>query len=110
LAWPDRCLDRRPSLLACPSGFGTSTLVASWTAARSTAEDIGVVSVDEGDNDPVVWWALVSAAPPRGIRPALVDTPRTGGCVHPVVRPLSRHPLPDHQHRGATDEQNHPAD
>ncbi|RKQ91640.1 LuxR family maltose regulon positive regulatory protein [Solirubrobacter pauli] len=51
---------RRLSLVACPAGFGKTTLLAAWRAAadRPTAW----VSLDEGDDDVVVLWSHVVEA------------------------------------------------
>ena len=68
----ERCADRRLVLVACPAGFGKTTLLASWAAARSAAEPVGWVTVDEGDNDPIVLWAHIIEAL-SGIRPAVGD-------------------------------------
>ncbi|HEY5152200.1 MAG TPA: helix-turn-helix transcriptional regulator, partial [Mycobacterium sp.] len=69
----DRCGDRRLLLVACPAGFGKTTLLASWSAARSAAEPVGWVTLDEGDNDPMVLWAHIIEAL-RRICPAIGDT------------------------------------
>ena len=68
----ERCADRRLVLVACPAGFGKTTLLASWAAARPAAEPVGWVTVDEGDNDPMVLWAHIIEAL-SGIRPAVGD-------------------------------------
>jgi LuxR family transcriptional regulator, maltose regulon positive regulatory protein len=54
---------RRLTLLAGPAGFGKSTLLAAWRAQEEAAgRPVAWVSVDEGDDDPVVLWAHVIAA------------------------------------------------
>ena len=73
LARVDRCGDRRLILVACPAGFGKTTLLASWAAARPTAERVGWVTVDEGDNDPMVLWAHIIEAL-RRICPAVGES------------------------------------
>ncbi|HEY5149823.1 MAG TPA: hypothetical protein VIJ23_08370 [Mycobacterium sp.] len=68
----DRCADRRLIMVACPAGFGKTTLLASWAAARSGREPVGWVTLDEGDNDPVVLWAHIIEAT-RRLCPSVVD-------------------------------------
>jgi ATP/maltotriose-dependent transcriptional regulator MalT len=45
----DAGLERRLILVAAAAGFGKTTLVADWSAARN---DTAWLSLDEGDNDP----------------------------------------------------------
>lgn len=47
-------------LIAAPPGFGKSTLVGEWAAARD--ETLGWVSLDTGDNDPIRFWRYVISA------------------------------------------------
>jgi LuxR family maltose regulon positive regulatory protein len=49
----------RLSLVACPAGFGKSTLLAAWRERESRDRAVAWVSLDEGDNDPVVLWSHV---------------------------------------------------
>jgi LuxR family maltose regulon positive regulatory protein len=51
----------RAALLRAPAGFGKSTALAQWAAARS-AEPVGWVSLDDGDNDPARFWLHVAHA------------------------------------------------
>jgi LuxR family maltose regulon positive regulatory protein len=48
---------RRLSLVACPAGFGKSTLLAAWREADAGMRPMAWVTLDEGDNDVVVLWA-----------------------------------------------------
>jgi len=48
-------------LLVAPAGWGKTSLLCDWYAAGST-ERAAWLSVDEGDNDPVSFWAHVIAA------------------------------------------------
>ncbi len=66
----DLALASRLLLVACPAGFGKTTLLASWVAARADDRPVGWVSLDEGDNDPTVLWAHVIEAI-RGVCPAV---------------------------------------
>lgn len=52
----------RLSLVACPAGFGKSTLLAAWRQHESRERPVGWVSVDEGDNDAVVLWLHIVEA------------------------------------------------
>ena len=61
-------LARRLTLVVGPAGFGKSTLVAEWLAAR--AGPSGWVSLEAGDNDPVRFWTYFLTAC-RGFHPSL---------------------------------------
>jgi LuxR family maltose regulon positive regulatory protein len=59
----DRSADARLSLISAPAGFGKSTLVAEWLAARPDARPAAAwLSLDAGDNDPGPFWTSVVAA------------------------------------------------
>lgn len=61
----DRGVERKLTLIAGPAGYGKTTLVGQWIAARSADTDahyIGCVTLDEGDNDPLRFWRYVVAA------------------------------------------------
>jgi LuxR family maltose regulon positive regulatory protein len=53
---------RRLSLIACPAGFGKSTLLAAWREADAGARPMAWVTLDEGDDDVVVLWSHVLEA------------------------------------------------
>ncbi|HEY6889903.1 MAG TPA: LuxR C-terminal-related transcriptional regulator [Solirubrobacter sp.] len=53
---------RRLTLVACPAGFGKSTLLAAWRETELRRRPVAWVTLDEGDNDPVVLWTHVIAA------------------------------------------------
>ena len=53
---------RRLSLVACPAGFGKSTLLAAWREDESRERPVAWLSLDEGDDDAVVLWAHVIEA------------------------------------------------
>lgn len=55
----DAGLERRLILVAAAAGFGKTTLVADWSAAR---DDTAWLSLDEGDNDPARFLAYLIAA------------------------------------------------
>ena len=48
---------RRLTLVACPAGFGKSTLLAAWREQEAAGRAVAWVSLDEGDDDAVVLWA-----------------------------------------------------
>ena len=47
---------RRLSLVACPAGFGKSTLLAAWGERESGSRPVAWVTLDDGDDDAVVLW------------------------------------------------------
>ena len=49
--------DRRLTLVACPAGFGKTTLLAAWREAEAGRKPVAWLTLDEGDNDPVVLWS-----------------------------------------------------
>lgn len=49
------------TLVSAPTGFGKTTVVADWLASRWEGPSAWV-SLDEGDNDPSLFWAYVGAA------------------------------------------------
>ncbi|MEJ2485677.1 MAG: hypothetical protein P8Y68_08070 [Anaerolineales bacterium] len=53
-------LARKLTLISAPTGFGKSTLVADWLAENSLRA--AWLSLDQGDNDPVRFWAYLIAA------------------------------------------------
>jgi LuxR family maltose regulon positive regulatory protein len=69
------------TVVAAPAGCGKTTLLGMWRDVEATARPVAWVTLDDGDNDPVVLWshaleALRRASP--GIDsslPALVDAP-----------------------------------
>ena len=62
----------RLSLVACPAGFGKSTVLAAWRERESRDRPVAWVSLDEADNDPVVLWSHVIHALGR-VCPGLAD-------------------------------------
>ena len=76
--------DRRLSLVACPAGFGKTTLLAAWREAEAARKPVAWLTLDEGDNDPVVLWShaieALRRASPAVPRSAAADT-----VVAPVV-------------------------
>jgi LuxR family maltose regulon positive regulatory protein len=56
----DEGIERKLTLLSAPPGFGKTTLVSEWIAARR--ERVAWVSLDSGDNDPARFWHYVISA------------------------------------------------
>jgi LuxR family maltose regulon positive regulatory protein len=93
----DRLLERlRPEpgvrliVVAAPPGSGKTTLLGTWRETEAERRAIGWVSLDEGDNDPVVLWshvleALQRACPSLDVRrrPELVGAARIVNAVLP---------------------------
>ena len=82
---------RRLSLVACPAGFGKTTLLAAWHKAEAARKPMAWLTLDEGDDDPVVLWSYVIEAL-RGVCPAIGQSasPRAAGAAHIVDMVLPR--------------------
>ena len=76
--------DRRLTLVACPAGFGKTTLLAAWREAEAARKPVAWLTLDEGDNDPVVLWSYVIEALRRA-SPAVARSPAADTVVAPVV-------------------------
>ncbi len=48
---------RRLTLIACPAGFGKTSLLSAWYEAEAARGPVAWLTLDEGDNDPVVLWS-----------------------------------------------------
>ncbi len=65
LARLDEGVEYRVTLISAPAGFGKTTLLSEWVAARSKGQNrmpVAWVSLDAGDNDPVRFWRYVITA------------------------------------------------
>ena len=62
----DRAAESKLVLVSAPAGFGKTTLLTEWLAARPAAladrRLAAWLSLDRGDNDPASFWAYVIAA------------------------------------------------
>src|SRR5512136_2155068 len=65
----DGCLHPscRLMLISAPAGFGKTTLVSTWAAKLKSPElrtppFMAWLSLDEGDNDPIIFWSYVISA------------------------------------------------
>ena len=76
--------DRRLTLLACPAGFGKTTLLAAWREAEAARKPVAWLTLDEGDNDPVVLWTHAIEALRRA-SPAVARSAPADTVVAPVV-------------------------
>ena len=76
--------DRRLTLVACPAGFGKTTLLAAWREAEAARKPVAWLTLDEGDNDPVVLWTHAIEALRRA-SPAVARSAPAGTVVAPVV-------------------------
>jgi LuxR family maltose regulon positive regulatory protein len=82
---------RKLTLVAAPPGFGKSTLLAEWAAARPRPA-VAWLSLDEHDNDPARFFTYVAAAL-RRVEPELGERALTalrspGAALVDVVLPL----------------------
>ena len=50
------------TLVMCPAGFGKTTLLAAWYRAETARKPVAWLTLDEGDDDPVVLWSYVIEA------------------------------------------------
>lgn len=56
-------IERKLTLVSAPAGFGKTTLLAEWLAAKSAnGQTAGWVSLDQSDNDPAFFWAYFITA------------------------------------------------
>ncbi len=76
--------DRSLTLVACPAGFGKTTLLAAWREAEAARKPVAWLTLDEGDNDPVVLWTHAIEALRRA-SPAVASSVAAHTVVAPVV-------------------------
>lgn len=76
--------DRRLTLVACPAGFGKTTLLAALREAEAARKPIAWLTLDEDDNDPVVLWSYAIGALRRA-SPAIASAVPASTVVAPVV-------------------------
>lgn len=89
----------RLSLVACPAGFGKSTLLAAWREAEARERPVAWVTLDEGDDDAVVLWSHVVEAIGRAIPQVAEELPSVTVAAAPlleVVLPRLVNALTDH--------------
>ena len=74
---------RRLTLVACPAGFGKTSLLSAWYEAEAALRPVAWLTLDEGDNDPVVLWSHAIGA----LRRANPDVAKSAS-ASPVVTPV----------------------
>lgn len=85
----DGVRDFRPLILvSAQAGFGKTTLVSAWLHQVETGWSTAWVSLDEGDNDPVLFVRYLAA----GLQKA---APQLGEVLQPVFSSLQLPPLPE---------------
>jgi LuxR family maltose regulon positive regulatory protein len=52
----------RLTVVVAPSGWGKSTMLASWALAREWSGRTGWLSLDEADNEPIRFWTYALSA------------------------------------------------
>ena len=77
------------SLVACPAGYGKTTLLAAWREAEAARKPVAWLTLDEGDNDPVVLWSYVMEALRRACPEISPPAPEMAGAasIVPMVLP-----------------------
>ena len=50
------------TLVACPAGFGKTSLLAAWYQAEAPRRAMAWLSIDKDDNDPAVLWSYLLEA------------------------------------------------
>ena len=71
--------DRRLTLIACPAGFGKTSLLSAWYVAEAARGRVAWLTLDEGDNDPVVLWSHAIGALRRAPRRRQIGVSVLGG-------------------------------
>ena len=76
--------DRRLTLVACPAGFGKTTLLSAWYEAEAARRLVAWLTLDEGDNDPVVLWSHAIGAL-RRVNPDVAKSTSSQSLMAPVI-------------------------
>ena len=74
------------SLVAGPAGYGKTTLLAAWREAEAARKPVAWLTLDEGDNDPVVLWSYVIEALRRACPALSVPAPPRLAGAASIVR------------------------
>ena len=70
--------------MACPAGFGKTTLLSAWYEAEAARRPVAWLTLDEGDNDPVVLWSHAIGALRRA-NPDVAKLASAQSVVAPVI-------------------------
>jgi LuxR family maltose regulon positive regulatory protein len=54
--------ETRLTVVAAPAGSGKTTLLGEWRESEAGSHPVAWLSIDDGDNDPVVLWSYVLEA------------------------------------------------
>jgi len=76
--------DCRLTLVACPAGFGKTTLLSAWYQAEAARSLVAWLTLDEGDNDPVVLWSHAIGALSRA-NPEVAEAASANSVAAPVI-------------------------
>jgi LuxR family maltose regulon positive regulatory protein len=57
-----RGAESKLTLISAPAGFGKTTLLAEWLAAAPDRRSVAWLSLDQADNQPVIFWTYLITA------------------------------------------------
>jgi LuxR family maltose regulon positive regulatory protein len=90
LARLDDGISRKLTLVLAPAGFGKTTLVSAWIAARDARDvsspPVAWIALDEGDNDPLRFWHYLIVA-------CQTFQPNLGESILPLLRAAGQPPF-----------------
>jgi LuxR family maltose regulon positive regulatory protein len=91
LARLDEGISRKLTSVVAPAGFGKTTLVSDWIAARHAREvhspPVAWIALDEGDNDPIRFWHYLIVA-------CQAFQPNLGESILPQLGAAGQSPFP----------------
>ena len=58
----DEGMHRKLTLISAPAGFGKTALVSEWAASQMSDKKVAWLSLDAGDNDPVLFLTYLISA------------------------------------------------
>ncbi|QBD78045.1 hypothetical protein EPA93_19415 [Ktedonosporobacter rubrisoli] len=78
------------TLITAPAGFGKTTLVRQWLAARTVITRVAWISLDSNDNDPIRFWNyVITACQSFGIKTKLLSSASLARAWLPPFEPPS---------------------
>jgi LuxR family maltose regulon positive regulatory protein len=80
----DATSTRPLTLVACPAGFGKSSLLASWYDDEAARRPVAWLTLDKADNDPVVLWSYLLEALRRAC-PTMDESIFRAAVVAPMI-------------------------